>query len=89
MVTAIVVKVGDKIIQSEMFVMGEGLKTIQEMKKYRHVNYQTGLYYDKQTGEVVDMEAKFKAQAKAEALRTHLREGIINSNPFLRALRRG
>lgn len=88
MVTAIVVKDGDRIIQGEMFVMGEGLKTSQEMKKYRHVNYQPSLYYDKQSGMVIDRDAQLQEKAYMDAVQTNIVEGIIK-NPFIKRLRFG
>lgn len=88
MVTAIVVKDGNRIIQEEMFVLEEGLKTSQEMKKYRYVTYQPGLYYDKESGMVVDRDAQLQENAYMDAVQTNIREGIIN-NPFIKRLKFG
>lgn len=89
MVTAIVVKDGNDYVPYEMFVLGEGLKTTQEMKKYRHVNYQPSLYYDKQSGGVVDLDANLAQKRDKEILHTQLREKVLHPNPIIRALRRG
>lgn len=87
MVVAIVV-VDGKDYTDEMFVLSEGLKTSKEMRKYRHVTHNPDLYYDKQSGQVVNHAAQLREKVKVDALRIRIKEEILNQNPLLRALRR-
>lgn len=88
MVVAIVVRNG-RDYTDEMYILGEGLKTTQEMRKYRHVTYNPDLYYDKQSGEVVDQASHLREKVYKDALQIRIKEEVLNQDPLLRALRRG